>query len=61
MAKIETSVAARILGWHVNTVLKWRKLGKLKAERKSSAKQAPWVYEREQIIILKNANIRQRA
>ena len=55
--KVETSVAARILGWHVNTVLKWRRLGKIKsAERKSSAKQSPWIYDREEILTIKNAS-----
>lgn len=55
--KVDTSIAARLLGWHVNTVLKWRRLGKIKsAERKSNAKQAPWEYDREEIISLKNAS-----
>jgi hypothetical protein len=55
--KVDTSVSARILGWHVNTVLKWRRLGKIKsASRKSSAKQSPWIYDREEIEGLKNAS-----
>ena len=54
--EIPTSVAARILGWDVNTILKWRRLGKIKsARRASTARQAPWVYDRSEILELKNA------
>lgn len=54
---IDTSVAARLLGWHVNTVLKWRRLGRIKtAQRASKARQAPWKYDREEIMSLKNAS-----
>lgn len=55
--EIQTSVAARILGWHVNTVLKWRRLEKIKsARRQSDAPQAPWVYDRDEIVSLKHAS-----
>jgi len=55
--KIDTSIAARLLGLNVDTILKYRRLGKIKsAERKSKAKQAPWQYDRDEILSLKNAN-----
>jgi len=57
MKMIQTSVAARILGWHVTTIHKWRRQGKIKtAERSSKAKQAPWQYDREEILSFKNAS-----
>lgn len=55
--EIPTAVAARILGINVDTVLKYRKLGKLKKARRSSdAPQAPWVYDRDEILSFKNAS-----
>lgn len=55
--KIETSIAARILGWHVNTVLKWIYNGKIKsAERKLNRRGSTWRCDREEIIQIKNAN-----
>lgn len=55
--KIDTSRAAKILGLNVDTILKYRRLGKIKsAQRASGAKQAPWLYDRTEIEGLKNAD-----
>jgi hypothetical protein len=54
--EIRTSVAARILGWHHNTVLKWRRQQKfVYCRRESGARQSPWLLDRNEIHLIKNA------
>lgn len=40
---------AKKLGWHHNTVLKYIRLGKIRAKRSSNAKQAPWLCNRDDV------------
>ena len=55
--KIDTQNAAKLLGVTYRTVLIWVRDGKIKtAQRASSARQAPWKYERDEIVSLKNAS-----
>lgn len=55
--KIDTSNAAKLLGWNYRKVLRWCMAGRIKtARRASGARQAPWIYDREEIVSLKNAS-----
>lgn len=53
---IDTSVAARVLGWSPRTIRKWLYLGKIRGIRSSDAPKAPWLYSREEIHSIKNEN-----
>jgi hypothetical protein len=53
--EVSTHIAARILGVCHRTIIKYRLNGKIKsARRSSSAKKSPWLFDREEIISLKN-------
>jgi hypothetical protein len=54
--EIPTSVVARILGCHVNTVLYRREVGVLKkARRFSNSPHAPWMFDRQEVYDLKES------
>ena len=54
--EIGTSVAARVLGIHFTTIHKYRRMGKITGRRASKATHAPWLYDREEIYRLRNAD-----
>jgi len=55
--KVDTQNAAKLLGVTYRTVLIWVHCGKIKSARRASgARQAPWKYDRDEIVSLKNAS-----
>jgi hypothetical protein len=53
---INTQSAAKELGWHINTVIKWCRLGKLIGVRSSDARKAPYLFDKSEVLAIKNAN-----
>lgn len=52
---ISTGTAARITGLHHQTILKYQYVGKLHGWRESTAPQAPWRFDSNEVKSLKES------